>query len=150
MKGEIDAAWVPEPWATILVEELGGKRLFYEEELWPENQFASVLLIGRTDYIKENQQIIRKWIDSHDESVNWINSNSKESELIFNQFLEKTFGQSLPEKIVSESLSNLEITSDAINESIYIFAERADELGYLGRDGYDFEGIFYDAKEDKL
>ena len=150
VKGEIDAAWVPEPWATILVEELGGKRLFYEEELWPENQFASVLLIGRTDYIKENPQIIRKWIDSHDESVNWINSNSKESELIFNQFLEKTFGQSLPEKIVSESLSNLEITSDAINESIYIFAERADELGYLGRDGYDLEGIFYDAKEDKL
>jgi NitT/TauT family transport system substrate-binding protein len=131
VKGEIDAAWVPEPWATILVEELGGKRLFYEEELWPENQFASVLLIGS-------------------ESVNWINSNSKESELIFNQFLEKTFGQSLPEKIVSESLSNLEITSDAINESIYIFAERADELGYLGRDGYDLEGIFYDAKEDKL
>jgi len=82
--------------------------------------------------------------------VNWINSNSKESELIFNQFLEKTFGQSLPEKIVSESLSNLEITSDAINDSIYIFAERADKLGYLGRDGYDLEGIFYDAKEDKL
>ena len=27
-KGDIDGAWVPEPWATILVEELGGVRLF--------------------------------------------------------------------------------------------------------------------------
>ena len=150
VKGEIDAAWVPEPWATILVEEQGGKRLFYEEELWPQNQFASVLLIGRTDYIKENPQIIRKWIDSHVETVNWINSNSEESELIFNQFLKKTLGQSLPEKIVGESLSNLEITSNTMDESIYIFAERADELGYLGRDGYDLEGIFYKPKEDKL
>ena len=147
VKGEIDAAWVPEPWATILVNELGGKRLFYEEELWPDKQFASVLLIGRSDFIEKHPQIIQNWIRSHMETVDRINSNPNESELIFNQFLKKTLGQSLPEQIVSESLANLEITSDPITNSIYIFAERADSLGYLGRHGYDLEGIFYDAKE---
>ena len=45
-KGDIDGAWVPEPWATMLVEELGGVRLFDENEIWPENKFSSVLLIG--------------------------------------------------------------------------------------------------------
>jgi NitT/TauT family transport system substrate-binding protein len=59
--------------------------------------------------------------------------------------MKKTFGQSLPEQIISESLTNLEITSDPLNESIYIFAERADSLGYLGRHGYDLEGLFYDS-----
>ncbi len=147
VKGEIDAAWVPEPWATILVNELGGKRLFYEEELWPDKQFASVLLIGRSDFIEKHPQIIQNWISSHMETVDRINSNPNESELIFNQFLKKTLGQSLPDQIVSESLANLEITSDPISNSIYIFAERADSLGYLGRHGYDLEGIFYDAKE---
>lgn len=147
VKGEIDAAWVPEPWATILVNELGGKRLFYEEELWPDKQFASVLLIGRSDFIEKHPQIIQNWISSHMETVDRINSNPNESELIFNQFLKKTLGKSLPEQIVSESLANLEITSDPISNSIYIFAERADSLGYLGRHGYDLEGIFYDAKE---
>ena len=150
VKGEIDAAWVPEPWATILVNELGGKRLFYEEELWPDKQFASVLLIGRSDFIEKHPQIIQNWISSHMETVDRINSNPNESELIFNQFLKKTLGQSLPEQIVSESLANLEITSDPITNSIYIFAERADSLGYLGRHGYDLEGIFYDAKETEL
>lgn len=150
VKGEIDAAWVPEPWATILVNELGGKRLFYEEELWPNKQFASVLLIGRSDFIEKHPQIIQNWISSHMETVNRINSNPNESELIFNQFMKKTLGQSLPDQIVSESLANLEITSDPISNSIYIFAERADSLGYLGRHGYDLEGIFYDAKETEL
>ncbi len=51
--------------------------------------------------------------------------------------MEKTFGQSLPEQIISESLTNLEITSDPLEESIYIFAERADSLGYLGRHCFD-------------
>lgn len=148
VKGEIDGAWVPEPWATIFVQELGGKRLFYEEELWPKNQFASVLLIGRTNFIEENPEIIQKWIHSHDQTVTWINSNPEESELIFNQFLKKELGQTLPEHIVRESLSNLEITSDPINESIHIFAERADSLGYLGRHGYDLVGLFYVADEE--
>jgi len=145
VKGEIDGAWVPEPWATIFVEELGGNRLFFEESLWPEKQFASVLLIGRAEYIEKNPEIIQSWIESHDQTVTWINENPEESEVLFNQFMKKTLGQTLPEKIVSTSLSNLEITSDPINESIAMFAERADSLGYLGRNGYDLDGIFFDV-----
>jgi len=30
-KGDIDGAWVPEPWATMLVQDLDGVRLFNEE-----------------------------------------------------------------------------------------------------------------------
>ena len=145
VKGEIDGAWVPEPWATIFVQELGGKRLFYEEDIWPNKEFASVLLIGRTDYIEKHPEIIQKWIESHDKTVNWINTNPNKSEVIFNEFMKKTLGKPLPEAIVSESLSNLEITSDPIPESIAIFAQQADSLGYLGRNGYDLQGIFYDS-----
>ena len=49
---DIDGAWVPEPWATMLVQDLDGVRLFNEEKLWPNEQFASVLLIVRTDYLE--------------------------------------------------------------------------------------------------
>ena len=52
----------------------------------------------------------------------------------------------MSDDIVSDSLDNLEITSDPINDSIIIFAERADSLGYLGRDGYNIEGIFYEVE----
>ena len=88
-KGDIDAAWVPEPWATILVNELEGTRLFYEEDLWPENQFASVLLIGRVDYIDQHPQVIKNWLSSHVKTVNWINSNPEDTKVIFNQFFRK-------------------------------------------------------------
>lgn len=142
-KGDIDAAWVPESWATILIQELNGTRLFYEEDLWPNKQFASVLLIGRTDYIESNPQVIQAWVDSHKETVTWINNNPGESKLIFQQFIKKTLGRSLPEKIIDDSFSNIEITSDPIVGSIYTFAQRADSLGYLGRHGYDLDGIFY-------
>lgn len=144
-KGDIDAAWVPEPWASILVLELGGKRLFYEEDLWPEKKFASVLLIGRSDFIENNPELIDDWIGSNLKTVNWINQNPDETKVIFNNFMKKTLGDSLPDEVISESLDNLEITSDPIEESIYTFAERADSLGYLGRHGYNLDGIFFSS-----
>ena len=147
-KGDIDAAWVPEPTATILVQQLDGKRLFNEEELWPDNRFASVLLIAREEYVKQNPDVINKWLEAHRQTVNWINSNPEQTRIIFIQFMKKETGKSLPDKLVDESLSNLEITSDPIVSSIHTFAKRADSLGYLGRHGYSLDGIFFDINSN--
>ena len=144
-KGDIDGAWVPEPWATILVQELDGIRLFNEEKLWPNEEFASVLLIVRTEYLENNPETIQKWVESHEKTVTWINSNPDKSKSLFSSFLIDYMGKSLPTKIIDESFSNITITSDPIKNSITIFAERADSLGYLGRTGYNLDGIFYNA-----
>tara|TARA_B100001175_G_scaffold294342_1_gene281533 strand:- start:1229 stop:2242 length:1014 start_codon:yes stop_codon:yes gene_type:complete len=143
VKGEIDGAWVAEPWATILETELNGNRLFFEEDLWPNKQFASVLLIVNSNYAEENPEIISNFLLSHHQTVNWINENPIETRDIFNTFLKSHLGQSLSDDVVDISLSNLEITSDPVSDSVYSFAEKADALGYLGRNGYDLSEIFY-------
>ena len=142
-KGDIDGAWVPEPWATMLVEELGGVRLFDENEFWPENQFSSVLLIGRSDYIEKNPEIIKKWINANEKTAQWINNHPDESKKLYNEFLNSYMGRTLPQNIVEKSFSNIIITSEPLENSVHTFAERADALGYLGRDGYTLDGIFY-------
>ena len=142
-KGDIDGAWVPEPWATMLVEELDGVRLFDENKFWPENKFSSVLLIGRSDYIEKNPEIIKKWINANEETVQWINNNPVESKKLYNEFLKSYMGRTLPENIVEKSFSNIIITSEPLKNSVHTFAERADALGYLGRDGYTLDGIFF-------
>ena len=144
-KGDIDGAWVPEPWATMLVQELDGIRLFNEEKLWPNEEFASVLLIARTEYLENNPETVQKWIESHEKTVTWINSNPNKSKSLFSNFLIDYMGKSLPTEIIDESFSNITITSDPIKNSVIIFAERADSLGYLGRAGYNLDGIFYNA-----
>ena len=131
-----------------MVQQLDGKRLFNEEELWPDNRFASVLLIAREEYVKQNPEIINKWLEAHKQTVDWINSNPEQTRIIFIQFMKKETGKSLPDKLVDESLSNLEITSDPIVSSIHTFAKRADSLGYLGRHGYNLDGIFFDINSN--
>ena len=143
VKGDIDGAWVPEPWATILETELDGKRLFHEEELWPDKEFASVLLIGNVDYIKENPTTITHFLNAHHETTIWINENPEETRTVFNNFLDSYLGQSLSDDVVDIALSNLVITADPLPNSVFSFAEKADALGYLGRNGYDLSEIFY-------
>ena len=143
-KGDIDAAWLPEPWATMLIKELDGKRLFFEEELWHDNRFASVLLVARADFVSENPDLVEQWLADHEKIVTWINENPDDAKIIFNDFMAREFRTIFSEGVVDESFENIEITSDVIEESIAIFAQRSESLGYLGRDGYNLEGIFYD------
>ncbi|NNM02623.1 MAG: ABC transporter substrate-binding protein [Nitrosopumilus sp.] len=150
VKGDIDGAWVAEPWATILETELDGKRLFHEEELWPNNEFASVLLIANVDYVEKNRKIVSDLVTSHYETADWINANPIETRIIFNDFLKSHLGQSLSDDVVDTALSNLVITADPLLDSVYSFAEKADALGYLGRNGYDLAGIFYPLNSNSV
>jgi NitT/TauT family transport system substrate-binding protein len=143
VKGDIDGAWIPEPWATILVTELNGKRLFHEEDLWPNQEFASVLLIANADFVEKNPELITNLLKSHHETATWINQNPIETRIVFNDFLNSHLGQSLSDDIVDVALSNIVITADPLPDSVYSFAEKANALGYLGRNGYDLSGIFY-------
>ena len=147
-KGDIDAAWVPEPTATLLVQKLNGTRLFNEKDMWPDHRFASVLLIAREEYVNQHPEVIHKWLEAHQQTIDWINSNPEQTRIIFKQFIKRELGKALPDNLIDESLSNLEITSDPIISSIETFAKRADSLGYLGRHGYDLDGIFFNINSN--
>lgn len=146
-KGDIDAAWVPEPTATMLVENLGGKRLFQEQDLWPNKQFPSVVLIGRADYIENNPDIVQKFLAGHAKSVEWINQNPDQTESVYIQFYKDHTGKTLDSNIVHNSFSQISFSSDIDSEAIALFAERAYSLGYLGRQGYSLDDIYAQTME---
>lgn len=148
-KNDIDAAWVPEPWATILVRDLGGERLFYEEDLWEDERFASVLLVARSDYIQDQPDAVQQWLDGHEKTTAWIGENPGEAKKVFAEFMLREYRTEFSDGIVNEAFSNIVITSDPLPGSVSTFAERAYQLGYLGRAGYSLDGMFYDAKISK-
>ena len=133
-RGEIDAAWVPEPWATMLVAEQGGERLFREEALWPDGRFASVLLVARSGFAEANPGAVDDWLAAHGAAAAWIRDNPGEAREAFARFLDREVGASFPDAVMAEAFSNIEITADPVEGSVAEFASRSAELGYLGRD----------------
>jgi NitT/TauT family transport system substrate-binding protein len=145
LKKEIDGAWVPEPWATRLVKEANGKIFVDERELWPpDGKFVTANIIARTDYLKENPDIIKRLLQAHIDKTVWINENKEQAITTFNGALKKITGQTIPEDEIRDALMRLELTYDPIKESLFKMADNAHELGYLGNGGskMDLSNIF--------
>src|SRR5918993_3708724 len=45
LAGTIDGAWVPEPWASRLIQDAGAKVLLDERDLWPDGEYVTTHLM---------------------------------------------------------------------------------------------------------
>ena len=134
LKKEIAGAWVPEPWATRLVNEAGGKIFVDERDLWPpEGKFVTVHLIVSPKYLKENPDVIKRLLTAHVNETQWINEHKDEVPTVFNTELKKLIGQTIPEDVLTEALTRLEFTNDPIKLSLFQSANDAYDLGFLAK-----------------
>ncbi|MGH9985517.1 MAG: ABC transporter substrate-binding protein, partial [Nitrososphaeraceae archaeon] len=71
-------AWVPEPWGARLVAEANGKIFLDERDLWPpDGKFVTTNIIVRSDYLKNNPEIVKKLISAQIDETLWINNSLK-------------------------------------------------------------------------
>src|SRR5919198_2322849 len=61
--GAIAGAWVPEPWATRMIQEGKGKVLVDERTLWSGGQFVTTHLIVRTPFLKEHPDVVQHLLE---------------------------------------------------------------------------------------
>lgn len=153
LKKEIAGAWVPEPWATRLVNEAGGKIFVDERDLWPpEGKFVTAHLIVSPKYLKENPDVIKRLLTAHVNETQWINEHKDEVPTVFNTELKKLTGQTIPEDVLTEALTRLEFTNDPITLSLFQSANDAYDLGFLakGQERPNLSGIYDLALLDQV
>jgi NitT/TauT family transport system substrate-binding protein len=141
-KKDIDGAWVPEPWGTILAKQANARIFVDERDLWPNGKFATALIVVRTDYLNSHPDVIQKLLEAHVKETMWINNNKDESIKIFNDQILKLTGKTIPTDVISEALSRMELTYDPVKSSIDKSANDAFSLGFLGDKKPDLSNIF--------
>ena len=138
--GQIDGAWVPEPWATRLVLEGGGKVLVDERTLWPGGRFVTTHLVVRTKFLKEHPDTVRRLIEGQVQANELVNANPGEAQRLANQAIAAVAGRGLSPAVLEASWKNLEFTNDPVASSLTASANHAREVGLLGR--VDLKGIY--------
>jgi NitT/TauT family transport system substrate-binding protein len=142
LKKDIDGAWTIEPWVSRLILEGGGRPFLDERELWPNGQFVTTHLIVSTKFLKDQPDLVKKWVAAHVELTEWINKNPEEAKGVLNKELKRETGKALPENVLNESLKRIEITYDPIASSLFGSAKAAFEQGFLGDEQPDLSGIY--------
>jgi NitT/TauT family transport system substrate-binding protein len=142
VKKELDAAWAPEPWATRLIREGNGSLFLDERTLWPNGQFVCANLIVSTRFLKEHPDVVKNWLRAHVELTDWINAHLPEAKKTLNAQIQKETGKALPEAVLEEAFSRLQVTYDPLRASLLTSAKSAFDAGFLGRRAPDLTGLY--------
>ncbi len=141
-RGQIDAAWAPEPWAARLVHDGGGRIFIDERDLWPNRQFATTELIVSPKFLKQHPDVVKNFLRVHVELTQWIDKNQAQAKQIMNQQLQKEIGKPLPPEILDDAFSRMQVTYDPIRSSLAKSTQQAFAEGFLGRTQPDISGLY--------
>jgi NitT/TauT family transport system substrate-binding protein len=141
--GALDGAWVPEPWATRMIEEAGGHVLVDERDLWPHGQYVTTHLIVATAFMDAHPDVVKRLLEGQVAANQFIHDDPKAAEQAVNDGLTKITGSEMDAAILAKAWKNLEFTCDPIASSLTESAAHAEQLGLL--EPTNLDGI-YDLK----
>jgi len=141
-RGQLDGAWVPEPWASRIVQEAGGKVFLDERDLWPNGDFVTTHLIVRTRFLQEHPDAVERLLRAHVKTTLWINDHPDEAKTLVNGNIKKITSAGLSDAIINAAWPHQTITFDPVASSLRQSADSAFALGYLGERKPDLANIY--------
>ena len=138
--GQLDGAWLPEPWASRLVLEGGGKVLVDEKDLWPGGKFVTTHLIVRTEFLDQYPGTVQKLLEAQVATNEWIAANGDEARTAANAAIEELTGKKLPDDVLERAWSNITVTNDPVATSLATSAEHGEAVGVTK--SVDIDGIY--------
>lgn len=130
-QGQIDGAWVPEPWASRLVIEGGGHVLVDERDLWPQGRFVTTNLVVATQFLHEHGATVKALLEGLYAANQYINSNPAAAESLANEVVAEITGARLPASVVSLAWKNMTFTTDPLPDTLRVSAQHAKALGLV-------------------
>ena len=116
--GNIQGAWVPEPWATRLVNEGGGKILVDEADLWPKGQYVTTQLIVTSDFLKAHPSTVQALVNGQVAANDYIKTNTADAETDVSNGIKEITGKPIDGNLVIASFKNITFTNDPIASSL--------------------------------
>ena len=138
--GEIDGAWLPEPWVSRLVLEAEAEVLVDEGELWPRGEYPTTVLVVRAEYLEDHPETVQALVAGHAASVSWIGEHPAELAEVVNARLTVDAGAPLPDAVIDRALEHVVATTDPFAETFPTLQQSAVATG-TARAG-DLDGLF--------
>jgi NitT/TauT family transport system substrate-binding protein len=137
--GEIDGAWVPEPWVSSYVAA-GAHVLQNEADLWDGGQFVTTVILCRTDFIDQHPDAVTALLKGHLAALDLIASDPEGSQAAVNLALAGLTGSSIDPKVLASAWKNMTFTADPLSTTLVTSAEHAVSVGLLEQDKIDAAG----------
>ncbi|MCX7709457.1 MAG: aliphatic sulfonate ABC transporter substrate-binding protein [Clostridia bacterium] len=130
-KGEIDAALVPEPWGSRLVKEISANVVLDYNQVWRDGKYTTAVVIARTKFLKENPDLVEKFIKAHVELTDYINENPDKAKETVNAQINELTRKPLPKDVLDASFKRMTVTNNPEKDSVLDFVKLSVNAGFL-------------------
>ena len=145
--GQIDGAWVPEPWVSSYVAQ-GATVLQDEADLWPDGQFVTTNVIVRTEFLEQYPEVVDAFLAAHVQSLEFIEKDPEAAKQDVNDGLKALTGSPVDTKILDAAWEKVTFTADPLPATLAESAAHAVDVGLLEQSLIDDAGGTFDALYD--
>jgi NitT/TauT family transport system substrate-binding protein len=135
-KGELDAVWTTEPWASRL--EMEQHAQVFEED----RETPVTLLAGRADFVEKQAALAGRLVAAHQELTAWIGSNAEEAKELMRQELETLTTQAPSSELLERALRRMTLTDQVEPAAMHKLLTDAQAAGFL-RSAPPLENLFW-------
>ncbi len=129
--GSIDAALVPEPWGTTIENNGNAEVLLDADEIFLNGNYPTAVVVVNKDFLDEHKDLVKEFLEAHENATLYINENIKEAEKIVNSEIEKVTGKALASDIIHNAFSRMNITAELNRKAIMSFGEISKNEGFI-------------------
>lgn len=134
--GNIAGAWVPEPWASILVAD-GGTVLVDEADVWKQTggEFVTTHLLVNADFLAEHEDLVRAVLQATVAANDFIATDPETARDVVGERVTELTDAPLDDAVLADAWDNLTFTNDPIAASLE--EDATDAAGVDLLDGLD-------------
>jgi NitT/TauT family transport system substrate-binding protein len=130
-RGEIDAAWAPEPWGARLVAEAKGKIIGEEKDLWPDKQFTLTLVVTTPEFLAKHRDVVEKVLAQHCAITERLRTDPKGQLPALEAGLFALTSKKLPEGVLADAITRVQFTENPLEDTLLKMAQWSHEIGFL-------------------
>jgi NitT/TauT family transport system substrate-binding protein len=139
-RGDLDAAWVPEPWGQRLVAETGATLLAEEKDLWPSREFLLTLVVTTPEFLAKRPEVVEAVLKAHRTWTRRLTDEPEKYQAALGDALFALGGKRLPPGVLPAALKRVRFVDDPGIDTLRTFAIWKHDLG-IDRAEADIGGL---------
>lgn len=140
--GQVDGAWEPEPYPSLLIAEGLAEPFVDEADLWPNGEFVTTVLLVNTTYMEANPDVVSNLVEANVQAIQAIEDDPEAAKAAAQAGLINAGAPSLDQAVVDTAWDKLTFTWDPVAQSLIQGAANAYSLGYLDAEPIDMSALF--------
>lgn len=146
-RGDVDAAWVPEPWGAVLMKQTGAELIGQEKDLWPGKTFALTVVVTSPEFLRDHKDVVEKLLTVNHDWTAKLSADPAKYAGQLDDALYTLTQKRLPAGVVADALTRVKFSDDPSPATFDANAQWAYDLR-LAKDRPEVAGLVVDVKKN--